>query len=300
MSQRHGAALQRSSAVWLCGVVTALRACGLLHRPSPGSAGLRWRCGRAQPGARLEAWLDEAWAAACGTQQYSLECAHSSQLPTASRLLRRLSAPQRGPAWQQGTAHAMCRSLRELRAAVHGRSRPVAWYCRYQGSADAVRKNLGELRDEARGVTPARDYIVLSGSGEAPGGACAAHAAPLCTPRWPLCLATAGGPRCPAPPARAWRVPFCVRACAWGEALFSSPMVGRWFLRCTGAGFVPPACGARCPLGCPHVVAAPSWLLSCAQDTSHQAQLPFSPPCACSRLQHGHGQAGRFPPREER
>lgn len=38
---------------------------------------------------------------------------------------------------------------------------------RYQGSADAVRKNLGELRDEARGVTPARDYIILSGSGEA-------------------------------------------------------------------------------------------------------------------------------------
>ncbi|KAL4420196.1 hypothetical protein ABPG77_011412 [Micractinium sp. CCAP 211/92] len=34
----------------------------------------------------------------------------------------------------------------------------------YQGSADAVRKNLGELRDEARGVTPARDYIILSGS----------------------------------------------------------------------------------------------------------------------------------------
>lgn len=29
-----------------------------------------------------------------------------------------------------------------------------------------MRKNLGELRDEARGVTPARDYIILSGSGE--------------------------------------------------------------------------------------------------------------------------------------
>lgn len=34
----------------------------------------------------------------------------------------------------------------------------------YQGSADAVRKNLGELKDEARGITPARDYVILSGS----------------------------------------------------------------------------------------------------------------------------------------
>jgi hypothetical protein len=37
----------------------------------------------------------------------------------------------------------------------------------YQGSADAVRKNIGELKDEARGITPARDYVILSGSGGA-------------------------------------------------------------------------------------------------------------------------------------
>ena len=35
----------------------------------------------------------------------------------------------------------------------------------YQGSADAIRKNLAEFRDESRGITPARDYIILSGSG---------------------------------------------------------------------------------------------------------------------------------------
>ena len=34
----------------------------------------------------------------------------------------------------------------------------------YLGSADAIRKNLGELRDESRGITPARDYIIASGS----------------------------------------------------------------------------------------------------------------------------------------
>ncbi len=37
--------------------------------------------------------------------------------------------------------------------------------CRYLGSADAVRKNIGELKDEARGITPARDYVILSGAG---------------------------------------------------------------------------------------------------------------------------------------
>lgn len=34
----------------------------------------------------------------------------------------------------------------------------------YKGSADAVRRNLAELMDEARGVTPASDYVLLSGS----------------------------------------------------------------------------------------------------------------------------------------
>ncbi|PRW44900.1 glucose-1-phosphate adenylyltransferase [Chlorella sorokiniana] len=34
----------------------------------------------------------------------------------------------------------------------------------YLGSADAVRKNIGELKDEARGITPARDYVILSGA----------------------------------------------------------------------------------------------------------------------------------------
>lgn len=34
----------------------------------------------------------------------------------------------------------------------------------YQGSADAVRKNIVELKDEARGISPARDYVLMSGS----------------------------------------------------------------------------------------------------------------------------------------
>lgn len=35
----------------------------------------------------------------------------------------------------------------------------------YRGSADAIRKNISELKDEARGVDPATDYVILSGSG---------------------------------------------------------------------------------------------------------------------------------------
>lgn len=35
----------------------------------------------------------------------------------------------------------------------------------HKGSADAVRKNIGELKDETRGVEPAQDYVILSGSG---------------------------------------------------------------------------------------------------------------------------------------
>lgn len=35
----------------------------------------------------------------------------------------------------------------------------------YLGSADAIRKNMEELKDEARGVHPASDYIILSGAG---------------------------------------------------------------------------------------------------------------------------------------
>lgn len=34
----------------------------------------------------------------------------------------------------------------------------------YQGSADAVRRNITELMDEARGVTPASEYVILSGA----------------------------------------------------------------------------------------------------------------------------------------
>ena len=34
----------------------------------------------------------------------------------------------------------------------------------YKGSADAVRRNLHELKDESRGVPPATDYVILSGS----------------------------------------------------------------------------------------------------------------------------------------
>ena len=34
----------------------------------------------------------------------------------------------------------------------------------YKGSADAIRRNLMELKDEARGVEPADDYVILSGS----------------------------------------------------------------------------------------------------------------------------------------
>lgn len=35
----------------------------------------------------------------------------------------------------------------------------------YRGSADAIRRNISELKDEARGIAPATDYIILSGSG---------------------------------------------------------------------------------------------------------------------------------------
>ncbi len=34
----------------------------------------------------------------------------------------------------------------------------------YKGSADAIRRNLMELKDEARGVEPAEDYVIMSGS----------------------------------------------------------------------------------------------------------------------------------------
>lgn len=34
----------------------------------------------------------------------------------------------------------------------------------YKGSADAIRKNLNELKDESRGIEPATDYVILSGS----------------------------------------------------------------------------------------------------------------------------------------
>ena len=34
----------------------------------------------------------------------------------------------------------------------------------YRGSADAIRKNIEELKDEARGIEAATDYIILSGS----------------------------------------------------------------------------------------------------------------------------------------
>lgn len=33
-----------------------------------------------------------------------------------------------------------------------------------KGSADAIRKNLNELKDESRGIEPATDYVILSGS----------------------------------------------------------------------------------------------------------------------------------------
>ena len=49
---------------------------------------------------------------------------------------------------------------------THPPTPPFPPPCRYLGSADAVRKNIGELKDEARGITPARDYIILSGAGE--------------------------------------------------------------------------------------------------------------------------------------
>lgn len=34
----------------------------------------------------------------------------------------------------------------------------------YRGSADAIRRNMNELADEARGTTPATDYVILSGA----------------------------------------------------------------------------------------------------------------------------------------
>lgn len=34
----------------------------------------------------------------------------------------------------------------------------------YKGSADAIRRNLMELKDEARGVEPAEDYVIMSGT----------------------------------------------------------------------------------------------------------------------------------------
>lgn len=56
-----------------------------------------------------------------------------------------------------------------MMSASRSRSRPC---CRYLGSADAVRKNIGELKDEARGITPARDYVILSGAGDPSTGFC--------------------------------------------------------------------------------------------------------------------------------
>ena len=55
--------------------------------------------------------------------------------------------------------------------------------CRYQGSADAVRKNIVELKDEARGISPARDYVLMSGSGAAGRGA-APHLGALVRTWW--------------------------------------------------------------------------------------------------------------------
>jgi len=34
----------------------------------------------------------------------------------------------------------------------------------YRGSADAIRRNIYELKDESRGVSPATDYVILSGA----------------------------------------------------------------------------------------------------------------------------------------
>lgn len=57
----------------------------------------------------------------------------------------------------------LCMAL-PVRPPIHSTISFPQWYCRYRGSADAIRKNIIELKDEARGITPARDYIILSGS----------------------------------------------------------------------------------------------------------------------------------------
>jgi glucose-1-phosphate adenylyltransferase len=49
----------------------------------------------------------------------------------------------------------------DVLAAMQTATEKDGWYT---GSADAIRKNINELKDEARGIAPATDYIILSGS----------------------------------------------------------------------------------------------------------------------------------------
>ena len=69
-------------------------------------------------------------------------------------------------------ALAQCARVADAAALSLGLLLPFTPCCRYLGSADAVRRNIGELKDEARGITPARDYVILSGAGDPLTGVC--------------------------------------------------------------------------------------------------------------------------------
>jgi len=169
-----------------------------------------------------------------------------------SVLLRAMLCAPQAPHRSRRCAYDLCERTSALARSVCCLPVPacVPPACRYQGSADAVRKNLGELKDEARGITPATDYIILSGAGK---------------------------------PGQAQQV--------GGQA------PGRW----EGRGI--PACPA---LILPSFLPSPawpwpSWLPSFhnpALDgvtSSNQVAVRHLPLCVCSRVQHGHGQAGGLP-----
>lgn len=88
-----------------------------------------------------------------------------SSVPTAKDSLGRRVAQRRLP-WPHPTS-LLLPPLPLTATPTTPTPAPHRTPLRYQGSADAVRKNIGELKDEARGITPARDYVILSGSGAA-------------------------------------------------------------------------------------------------------------------------------------
>ncbi len=207
---------------------------------------------------------------------------------------RRSAATQ--PAWLQapGAAAAACLNLRELlppSSRLPGVPPPASR--RYQGSADAVRKNLGELRDEARGVTPARDYIILSGSGEA--------AAPLILPSHACKLAGRPLRLVHAASQALVRCASLKKHCEGGSIAVVSPCqpgFGVWlspeaFRQQAHAARVQPPPAARCPRRCataapaqaPAKAAPPSLLLDLGIKIRKERSMHFPPGIPCPPLQ---------------